>query len=239
MWKWIKNTRFCRNWANLIKALKPMTWKERFEHIWEYHRYQLFVVFLLGMTLSVTLTAISARNKETLVGGMMVNVYSEPAGYQYMTEDYRTDLGATKKKQVVELMPVNFGDPWDPQYGEDSYNTSLILTARVSGQMLDYMLMDKFAFEYYVPQEVYLDLRKVLTEDELKALEAQNLIRYVREESAEEDIPSAVIITGTQFAKDNLTAEGDIFFAFSSSTVRPEICRDVWDRIMAWETPQQ
>lgn len=235
MWKKLKNTKFCRNWSNLFKALKPMTWKQRFEHIWEYHRYQLFVVLLLTMTLSMTITVFSARNKETMVGGMMVNVYMEPEGYQYLTEDYRKDLGATSDKQVVELMPVTFGDPWDPQYGEDSYNTSLILTARVSGQMLDYMLMDKYSFEYYVPQEVYLDLRKVLTEEELKELEEKKLIRYVREETAEEDIPSAVIINDTQFAKDNITAEGDIFFAFSSSTVRPEMCRDVWDRIMNWE----
>lgn len=239
MWQKIKNSKIYKNWANLLKALKPMTWKQRAEHLWEYHRYQLIVLFLIVFTLGITVTALQSRNKQVLVGGMMVNVYMEPEGYQYMSGDYQQELGGDGKKKVVDLFPIYFGDPWDPEYGEDSYNTSLVLTARVSGRQLDYMLLDKFAFEYYINQEVYMDLRKVLTEEELKTLEEQKRIIYLREETQEENIPSAVIITETQFAKDNITADGDVYFAFSASSPRLEMCRDVWDRIMAWETPAQ
>lgn len=229
-----KQTKFYLGWVKLINDLKPMTWKQRVEHIWEYYKYYLLVVFLAGMTLSIFFTMIISRSKETLVSGIMVNIYMEQEAYNYLTEDYLKDLGGTEGKQIAEMTSVNFGDPFDPTSGEDSYYASQILIARVSGQMLDYMLLDQYGFEYYVAQEVYLDLRKVFTEEELQQWDAEKRLIYAMEEG-EERVPVAIIITETQFCKDNMNMEGDIYFALSGSTLRPEMCRNVWERIMAWE----
>ena len=234
-----KTSRFYLGWLKLKKDLAPMTWKQRIEHIWMYYKYYLWVVFLVGFTLSITATMLVSRSKETLVSGIMVNVYMEQTGYNYLTTDYLADLGGEKNKQVVELTSVNFGDPLDPEEGENSYYASQILVARVSGQMLDYILLDKFGFEYYASQEVYLDLREVFAEAELSALDAEGKVIYVMEEGATERVPVSIIITDTQYVKDNMHMEGDVYFALSGSTLRPEMCRDVWERIQSWQTPEQ
>lgn len=230
-----KETKFYLGWVKLMRDLKPMTWKQRAEHIWMYYKYYLVVVFLVTFTLSLTATMLISRSRETLVSGIMVNVYMEQTGYNYLTEDYLADLGGDEGRQVVELTSVNFGDPMDPNDGEDSFYASQILTARVSGAMLDYMLMDKFGFEYYISQEVYLDLREVLTAEELEKLDEQKKIVYIMEEGAQERIPAAVLITDTEYVRDNMNMEGDTYLAFSGSTPRTDMCRDVYERILAWE----
>ena len=234
-----KTSRFYLGWIKLKNDLKPMTWKQRIEHIWMYYKYYLWVVFLVGFTLSITATMLVSRSRETLVSGIMVNIYMEQEGYNYLSTDYLEDLGGNKKTQVAELTSVNFGDPLDPEEGENSYYSSQILVARVSGQMLDYILLDKFGFEYYASQEVYLDLREVFTEAELSALDAEGKVIYVMEEGATERVPVSIIITDTQYVKDNMHMEGDVYFALSGSTPRPEMCRDAYERILAWEKPQE
>ena len=230
-----KQTKFYLGWLKLKKDLEPMTFQQKVEHIWMYYKYYLVVVFLVGFTLSITATMLVSRSREILVSGIMVNIYMEQEGFNYLTQDYLEDLGGKEGHQVVELTSVNFGDPFDPADGENSYYSSQILTARVSGQMLDYMLLDKFGFEYYVAQEVYLDLRQVLTEEEIARLDEAGKVVYIMEAETEERIPAAVIITDTQFVKDNMHMEGDTYFALSGSTQRKEMCRDAWERIQSWE----
>lgn len=238
MWQKFKKTKVYSNWATLLKALKPMTWKQRIEHLWEYHKYQLVVLFLIVFTLGITVTALQSRNKEVLAGGMIVNVYMEPDGYQYLTGDYEKELGGDGKKKIVELFPIYFGDPMDLQYGEEYYNASMVLTARVSGRMLDYMLLDQFALEYYMPYGAYMNLEKLFTQEELDALDEQGLLRYVFDEIEEVQYPIAICVTDTQFAKDNITVESDVkdvYLAFAVSTPKQDICLDVWERILAWK----
>ena len=100
-------------------------------------------------------------------------------------------------------------------------------------------LADKFGFEYYVAQEVYLDLREILTQEELQQLDKDGKVIYIMEEDTEERVPAAVIITDTQFVKDNMHMEGDTYFALSGSTQRKDMCRDAWDRILAWEKTEE
>ena len=230
-----KETKFYLGWAKLLKDMKPMNWKQRIDHLWTYYKEYLLVVFMVVFSLSIVGTMLVSRSKETLVSGMMVNIYMEQEAYNYLTQDYLADLGGNPKNQIAEMTSVNFGDPFDPEEGENSYYASQILIARVSGQMLDYILLDKYGFEYYVAQEVYLDLRKVFTEEELAQFAKEDRLVMIREEEEEEAIPVAVKITDIPFCKDNINMEGDVYFALSGSTQRPEMCRDVWNRLHAWE----
>ena len=239
MWQKFKQTTFCQNWINLIRVLKPMTWKQRLEHIWEYHRYQILVLTVIGFSLGILVTALFSQSTEMLVSGMMTNINMEREGYTYLTNEYMEDLNGDPSWQKVELTSITLSDMLDLEDGYDSYQRSLTLIARVSGKMLDYMLMDQYTMEYYQGYDVYMDLRDVFSEEELHALLKEDRVAYMNaaEEGAEPElIPIAVRITGMPFAKDNINNEGEVFFAVSGSSPRPEMCRNVWDRIMAWET---
>lgn len=218
-----------------MEQLKPMTPKQRFEHIWEYYiKEYWWVAMLVVVAFSVVTMAIVGRFQNTMVSGMLVNIGMDQKGYNYLTEDYLEDLGGEPPWDLAELNYSNFGSLLDPENAEANYNASMQLIARVSGGMLDYMILDKYSMEYYITVEVYMDLREFFSEEELAALDAENRIIYAIEEGQTDRMPVAVDITELPFTREYITNEGSIYFALSGNTKRPEMRRDAWERITGW-----
>ncbi len=236
-----KETKFCKGWIKLINDMKPMTFKQRVDHLWTYYKPYLIIVAMVIMVLGFAFNVLDHRSKTPLVSGMMVNLSMEQEGINYLQDDYQKELSPDDKNKIVEFDYTYFGDPSDPENSESSYYAAMTLVARVSEQMLDYALLDKFAMEYYMGQDVYLDLREFFTADELAALEAENRLMYlqIQEEENEEPgerFPVAVDITNLPFVKDTVTSEGPIYFVLSGHIRNLDMCRNVWDRLHAWES---
>lgn len=236
MWEKFKKNKFYLGWKKLIDDMKPMTWKQRADHIYTYYREYLIFVFFGIIMLGLVVTIISSQSKENVIRGIAVNTSLRPECLSYMTDEYKADLGITDKNKSVELEYTTFGDPMDPENGQNSYYASMILTSRVSGAMLDYMLLDKFAMEYYIAQEVYMDLREFFTQEELDVLEKEKRLIYAQQEGQEDRWVIAVDISDIPFTKDNVTNEGKTYFALSGNVRSLENYRSVWERINAWES---
>lgn len=233
----IKNSKLYHRFVKFINTLKPMTWKQRLEHIWMYYKEYLYILGIIIMALSLLVTIIKRQTEDVAVSGMAVNVIIKQEGYNYLSVDYQEYLGCAEKGQIVELDYTQFGDVMDATYGSDSLYASLILTSRVSGGLLDYMILDKFAMEYYITHEVYMDLRNFFTEEELAALAAENRVIYAQQDGQEDRWPIAIDITQIPYVKDNITSEdGKVYFALSGNTQKPEMCRNAWEYILAWES---
>ena len=233
-----KQTKFYLGFQKLMSDLKPMTFRERCDHMWTYYKEYLLVLVFVFMAVGLVVSIVKQQNKEVLVSGMIINLSVEQRGMNYLTKDYAAYLGATSENQVAEVDYTNFGDPLDPENGSNSYYASQILPSRVAGQMLDYMILDKFAMEYYIAQEVYADLSKFFTEEELAELAAEDRVIYAMQEGDTERWPIAIDITDMLFVKDMIGAE-KVYFALSGSTPRPEMCRHVWQYLHEWKTPEQ
>lgn len=233
-----KQTKLYLGFKNLCEVLKPMTFKQKCEHLWEYYKEWLLIVFIVCMGISLAATVIGEQQKEYLVSGMMVNIYIDQEGMDYLTKDYAEYLGATSKNQVAAMDYTNFGDPLDPETGENSYYASMILPSRVTGAMLDYMILDKFAMEYYITQDLYMDLRDFFTEEEMAQLVADKRIIYVQEEGSFDRRPIAVTITDLPFIQKYVAPTEDIYFCLSGSSPRPEMCRNVWNYLHAWKSEE-
>lgn len=225
-----KNSYFYRCWRRLLDDLKPMTWPERLEHLWNYYKEYLWIGLFVVIFVVIIVSGLVRKNTEVLASGMLVNIAIDQKGYNYLSTDYLAALGGEKGKQTVELDYTNFSSLADPTSSEDNYTKANILLARVSGRMLDYIILDEFAVRFYAGEEVYLDLREVFSEEELAELDV-----FYAQEEGEERIPVAIRITELPFVKDNITTEGHIYFALSGSTPRPEACRDVWNYLHAWK----
>lgn len=232
--KKFSETKFGAGWAKLRADLKPMTFRQKVDHLWTYYKVFIFVLLFLCSPLFLLGTFLNRQSQEVLVSGMMVNLSVDPEVMTYLTTDYAKDLGATSEKQIAELDYANFGDLFDPQNAEGNYNQMIMLVSRVSAGTLDYMLLDQTAMEYYIVQEVYLDLREFFTPQELEALNAEGKVIYARQEGQEEKWAIAVDISDTAFVKDNVNSEGPVYFALSGNCQRPEICRNAWERIQNW-----
>lgn len=226
-----KNSKFYCGWVRLCNDMKPMTFGEKVDHLWTYYKIYMWVFMMAMIPVLLFGFYINQQSKEVLVNGMMINVNIDPLGVTYLTSDYAHELGAKEGKQLVELDYVEFGDPLDPDNGLASYETSMVLVSRVSDGMLDYVVLDKYAMEYYIAWEVYMDLREFFTQDELAALAAEDRLIYAQQDGQEEKWPIAVDISDTAYAKAYVRGDGKTYFALSGSTQRPEMCRNIWDRI--------
>lgn len=229
-----KRTSFADGWKKLKTDLKPMTWKQRIDHIWSYYKEWMFLGALGIVVLCAIVGSAINANREILSSGMLVNISIEQKGYDYLSTEYFEDIGGIDGKQIVELEYAYFTDLDDAAKAEENYNATMVLVGLVSAKRLDFMILDQSGMEFYIPQEVYMDLSQFFTADEMEELKDKFV--YAKEEEEETPIPVAVDISDLDYVKDNITTEGKIYFALSGSTQRIETCRDIWNRIHAWES---
>lgn len=220
--------RFREGW----EKLKPMTWKERVDHIWTYYKAVLFVSLVL-ILLPVGVIISFATKKDVLYGGMAINVDIRKVGVTYLTDDWREKLGGDPKKETVEL----YANAFDPEHGEleSTYGVAMSTIARAESKTLDYIIVDETALEFYVVQEVYMDLNNVFTAQELEAFGKENVITITPEDNLSVRTPVAIDITDMAFAQDCLQAEGRIYLAFVGQEEKGQSYRAFWDYLLAWE----
>lgn len=223
-------------WNKMINDLKPMTFKERVEYMWMYYKEYLVILFMVVIMGGMLINAAIYRSKEIMVTGMMINVEIEQQGVNYLTNEYMTHLGGTPEKNIIELDHTRISTIYDPGEAEAMYNMMMLLPARVTGGLLDYILLDQVALEHYIQQDIFMDLREVFTPEEMAQWEAEGRIIYGQHEDDIEKIPYAIVITDIPFVKDNVEVENQIYFALAGSSPRPEMCRNAWEYINAWES---
>ena len=215
--------------------MRPMTWSKRIDHLWTYYREYLWVVALAVILLGAVISSLINLSKDTLVTGMVVNITVEQKGMNYLAEDYAAYIGANPRREKVKLEYTAFGSLEDPAKSEQNYYAAMTVVGEVSAKMLDYLILDKAAMEFYITQGVYMDLREFFTPEELAQLEAENRVIYAQEEGSEDSWVVAVDITQLPYVQDNVTSEGSVYFALSGSTQHPEACRDIWQYLHQWE----
>ena len=232
--KKFKDTKFYKEIIQLRDEMKPMSWKDRVDHIWTYYKEYIGVFALLIFVLTGLISSSIEAQKDTIITGIMVNITIEQEGYNYLSTDYADKL-QIKKNQKVALEYTSFAD-FQQSAEEADYYAAMTVVAEVSAKRLDYMILDKMGMEFYTGQEVYMDLRKVFTEEELADFAEKELLIYCMEEGEQEPWPAAIKITDLAYIKDNVTSEGDVYFALSGSSEKYEQIRAVWEYIKAWES---
>lgn len=220
----------------LLQDMKPMTFSQKLDHLWTYYKEYLLVIFLVALTISFAATVWINSGKKVLLSGMMVNISMSQEGYNYLTEDYFEKLEGEPKEEVVQMDYTNFEDLADPTNTEDNYSASLLLIARVSGGLLDYALMDKMALEFYLTQEVFLNLEKFFTAEELEAM--GDKVIYAMQENDTVRWPIAVEVSELPFFQENSGIEEEIYFTLSGNNPDLEGVRGIWDHIHAWQSEE-
>lgn len=218
-----------------LKAdLKTMTFPQKVDHLWTYYKYYLLIAVVVLVFVAAIITGIVNANKEVLVSGMLANVSMKQTGFNYLSEGYEEVLGATGN-QVVELTSTNFEDLETSEDVEANYNAAQILIARVSGGLLDYAIIDQMSFEFYLTQDVYLDLREFFTQEELQRLADADMLAYAKIAETGDTWPVAVKITQWPFTQDNVKTQGEIYFIISGNSPDMEAIRGILEHMWAWE----
>lgn len=230
-----KETKFYKKIQKLREDMAPMTFSQKVDHLWYYYKTYVLVISVLAVGI-IAILGSTLSKKESIAGGLMVNLTMSTEGYNYLTQAYYDHIGG-QRGQEVRLDSTKFEDLKITSDVEVNYNAALTLVARVSGNLLDYALIDQGAMEFYINQDVFMDLRQFFTEEELAQMQ-DRLIQAKIEETGETWI-AAVDITDIPFVKDNVGTvneeNGKVYFILSGNPAHPDLLRDIWDYIHAWK----
>lgn len=228
----------------LMADLKPMTFWEKVDHLWTYYKEFVMIAAMVGLLVAAGISGYINASKEYLFNGMMVNISMSQEGYRYVTDDLLAKMGDGDPKQTIMMDYTNFQDLADPTSGEDNYNASLLLIARVSGGLLDCALLDQLAFEFYLTQEAYGDWSTFFTQAELDAMGDRVIYAMQADDETatlEEDVPDAVRwpaaieISDLPFFREHAPKNDKIYLVLSGNQPDLEAVRAFWDHINQWE----
>lgn len=228
----MKKKTLAERFRELKAEMAPMTFSKKVDHLWTYYKEYLLVAAVALLIVGGVLSGLINASKELMLSGVAVNVNLSPDGHAYLSERYFEKLEGNAKRQHVDFSYVAFGDLDDYSNAEINYNTSMSVIAMAAARTLDYIIMNESALEYYINQDMFMDLREFFTQEEL-AQWAQKVI-YAEPEDAEEMYPVAIVITELPFTQDCVTTDGPIYLAFTGNTPRKATLRDFWEYLLAW-----
>lgn len=223
---------FKEQWQELKDALRPMPWKKKLEHLWEYYKWVLVLLTVVGFVISIVCIGYSNARVEGLLYGEIVNLSFDTEGLDYLTTDFLEHIGGVKGDQKTPAYMSNLVVGEDSTY--NNYYAPLMRTSsEISNHKLDYALMDSRALATYFEEEFLLDLRELFTAEELAQME-ENLV-YVLYEETGEKIPMAINVTGTAFVQNRMNHDMAAYLGFVGNTQRKETCRIFFDYFMAYQ----
>lgn len=209
--------RFQKLWADL----KPMPMEEKIDHIWTYYKVEIYIALMLVLMVITVVTGIINTNRKVALSGVVVNGLSTQA-HTFISADYAVYEGSGGD---VDVTSVIYSDSQDMNAISDTYNYVTRVVAMVTAQELDYLIMDKVGLEGYLRQDFFMDLRELLSEEELKALETE--LVYMEYEDSGKRMPVAIRLNSTAFGKHFL-GDGEHFISFVANTQRRDACKDFW-----------
>lgn len=218
--------------SKLKEILAPMTWRERMEYLWEYYKIVFFV--LIAVLLVINSIIGIKRMPDVVFNGTAANVVVPDGGESYLTEEWLQEIGGNPEKETVTFNLVMFPSR-DELITEEELAYAQKVTSLAAAQMLDYVLLDMNALEYYLGDRIFCSLENVLTQEQLKQFE--NKLVYL-EEGDGTTYPVAVDISDTSFGQACATVDGMVFIGFPGNTERAELSDDFLDYLLKWETKE-
>ena len=227
----------------LREDMKDMTFREKVDHIWTYYKEYMAVVGVALLLLIAIISSSVSASRNIVVSGVMCNISITPQGMTFFTDDFAKELEIDQKRDIAELNYTSFRSLEDPTSGEDNYNATMVLVSMVAGGRMDYAIIDDIALDFYMTQDVFLDLREFFTAEQLAELDAQGLVHYYQfivkdmegnivEEEA--PYPVAVSLANTKFAKTHIDNE-KVYFCVSGNDPDMELTMQLFERLMHYE----
>lgn len=218
-----------QTFGELMEQLKPMSWKERLDHLWEYYKWVLAVAAVVIMLISIVCTSIYNINAKVLFGGAVVNVHMSNEAREYLQEDMEEMLQVGKMEQVF----VNSVSIGDMNKDEEAATRAMTVIVRVAAKELDYVIMEESVLNYYLATAAVSDLTQCLSEEQLARFEGKTVLAQLEEDGPV--VPVALDITDIDFLKDCYTGNRKIYLSFPNNTEHAMTPSEFLDYLLAYE----
>lgn len=160
------------------ERMKTQPFKVRFAHFWDYHKYHVlaaaFALFMIGEFIYSKITA-----TETVFMAAFIDCYADHETAETYTDQLLTVMGIDPKEEDIILDTYSLSSM---QAGDTSAMDKL--TVHMAAHELDVFLAPEEMFNRYSKDDLFLDLRTVLTDEQLsKYQESLYYIDYALIES--------------------------------------------------------
>ena len=238
-----KRERVVPSLKELKEDMQGMTLAEKADHLWTYYKEWLLVLALVVVMISVAVASYQSLSKNIVCSATYANITITPAGMRHMQDGLAKQLEVDNVNDVVEINYTNFASLVDPTSSEDNYNAAMLLINMVAAGRMDYALLDKLAMEFYITQEVFLDLREFFTAEEISSLDEQGLLIWfqpgdfdaegnliIDSLKEEERYPVAVKIQDSALCQKEMYGK-EVYFAVGGREPNLDAVRTVWEMI--------
>ena len=158
---------------NFVNTLKPMSWKQRLDHLITYYKPVLIGVCILVILISIGANAVKRSMYPPLCRGAVVGVTATDSLRTYLSDDLQVFLDGPDSKRQTVLKEIPFMDITLPDSMATNQTAYYQLTALVSGQELDYALLDTHAWDLFKDGYFFADIRTVLPQDLIDAVSSR------------------------------------------------------------------
>ncbi len=233
----MKNIKIYKSIQRFFAVLKPMTWKERIEHIFSYYEELVFILAMILAAVIIIGVSVSRDDRQVIFGGAFANVDINQIGYDYLSDGLIEHLGADPESHRVDLSSTAFKEVTQVSELDVSYNSAMKPIAKIEEDVLDYLVMNEDAMEFYMTQYALMDLTEVFTADQLAAMEDDLVYVYLEVEAVR--YPIAIEVTDMPFFKDCVDVSKPVYFGFTGHKEDSEEYRAFWEYLKIWEDNSQ
>lgn len=218
-----------------LRDFLSLPYEEKVKFLWGNYKAGILAVFVGLVLLAAAVGAVKDLKKTTVMAGITVNVELSEAGKAYLTDAYKEKLQAGKKEMVyLGKAEIHYLDT--TLNHNDNYYAAMSLASLCYNQEVDYLLLDQEGFEVMLLQDVYLDLQKVYTQEELELLGETVVFAQNNDQAAPR--PIALKITDSPFIQENTDVAGEVYFAYAAASPRTEACRELFEYLLAWKSKE-
>jgi len=162
------------------EAIKSQPFKVRFSYFMDYYKWHVIGISVAVIALCAFIYHL-ATAKDFAMNAVLLGAYPLQEDTSLITQDYAQYAGINLDKEEVYfdsslyiITEDNSSDPMSSATSmETTYNSAQILGARLAAKDLDILTMNPGNFTNYAYQEIFMDLRQVLTDEQLASLDGK------------------------------------------------------------------
>ncbi len=178
------------------EAMKQAPLKDRLAYFWEYNKLETFLV-VFGVVCVISIAVSLLTQKDTILEGALLNRFwleMDGVNCNSVVEDYLDyrELDAGDYDVVLEETMNYFPGNQDTLLDEN-IDTLELIAARCAAQSIDFIIADAETIHEFDEAEYFLDLREVLTAEQLQEYE-----EYLIYSEVQTDVPIMLDITGCE-----------------------------------------
>lgn len=157
-------------WRDRLKEewrkLSKLGWKERFGYIWDYYKPQMAILAGILLLVNIGMTMYRNMQIEEVLQAYLVNCNSMNVDAEAVSQGFADYIGGLEEHQVATVNTTLIEEGKNAPQSQGTMAETMKLTALMSAQAMDLVVLDGLAYGTYLENGFLMDLTEVLSEEQ-------------------------------------------------------------------------